>query len=330
MAYVSSDYLKMSFIKYVVEDEIFGSLKIFRLWFWIFTAVALIIIFFYSASTYKFIRQPLAKLVKSFYRAENGDLGFEIEYKHDDEFGYLYRGFNKMIKKIEQMITQVYTQKLLAQKAELKQLQAQVNPHFLYNSFFILHRIIVGENMEKAAAFSEQLGNYFKFITRNTSDEVTLDKEVEHAKIYSGIQAMRFSRRLKIEFGRLPEKYADMRVPRLILQPVLENALEHGLKSKESNGFLQVSFLGFKDTLAIIVEDNGEELSPQELESLQNRLTNAESIGEITGILNIHRRIKLKFGGKSGLSVMRSELGGLKAVITLELLKGESSLCTDC
>ncbi len=322
-AYTSSEYLKMTYLKYVAEEEIMGTLKQFQVWFWMFTATAFIIIFLYSASTYKFIKQPLTRLVKSFYRAENGDLGFEIDYKHDDEFGYLYRGFNKMIKKIEQMITQVYTQKLLAQKAELKQLQAQVNPHFLYNSFFILHRIIMGENIEKAAAFSEQLGNYFKFVTRNTSDEVSLDKEAEHARIYTDIQAMRFSRRLRIEFAQLPEKYADLKVPRLILQPVLENALEHGLKEKERNGLLRITFHEEEAFFVIVIEDNGDELSSHEIGSLQEKLLNAENSEEITGIINIHRRIQLKFGGKSGLSVMRGELGGLKVIITLEAQRKE-------
>ncbi|MCX7657034.1 MAG: histidine kinase, partial [Treponemataceae bacterium] len=160
---------------------------------------------------------------------EEGDLKTRIEYERKDEFGYLFHSFNRMVDKLDELVNQVYVAKILAQKAELKQLQAQINPHFLYNSFFTLQRTIIGEDIDKAALYAEKLGSYFKYITRNRQEEVALEKEVEHARIFTDIQSMRFSRRIKIEFGCLPEECRDWIVPRLILQPLLENAFEHGL-----------------------------------------------------------------------------------------------------
>ncbi|WP_256758419.1 sensor histidine kinase [Cohnella sp. WQ 127256] len=319
--YTSSDYLGITLSKFVPESEVLKAFEKYSNWFWIFTATAILLILIYSLSTYRLIYKPLSLLVKSFRKMEKGDLDISITHKSDNEFRYLYGAFNKMVDKFGTLIEQVYKQKILAQNAQLKQLQTQIVPHFLYNSYFILHRMVIDEDIDNAARFSQQLGNYLKFITRSGADEVTLVSEIEHARIYTEILSMRFASRMTIEFEQTPEECSHIKVPRLIIQPIIENALEHSLENKASGGILSISFLKLEKTLNVIVEDNGNSLDDQELEALQKSLIEKDNMDEVetTGIKNIHRRLQYGIGNDSGLIFSRSDLGGLKVIISIEI-----------
>jgi two-component system sensor histidine kinase YesM len=245
--YSYSDYLKMKLVRYIPENMVLEKIKTYRIWFWVFTFVTLCIIIIFSLYTNSFIHKPLRRLLNAFDKIENGDFNIEIKHNHDDEFTYIYKRFNHMTGKLGTLIDQVYKQKILVQKAELKQLQSQINPHFLYNSFFILSRRVKHGDLDNAILFCEQLGNYFRFITRSAEGHVPLSKEVEHARIYAEIQASRFSNRISVEFEELPEGFGNIIVPRLILQPIIENAFEHGLEDKEIDGKLYVRFAAGED-----------------------------------------------------------------------------------
>jgi len=223
-------------------------------------------------------------------------------------------------------INQEYMQRIKTQQAQLIRLQSQINTHFLYNSYFILHRMILLEDNENAIKFSQSLGAYLKYITRSDSDLTSLSKEVEHARVYGEIQITRFSSRVSLAFEKLPAGYAEIVVPRLIIQPIIENAFKHGLENKAQNGLLSVSFCCFKDSLFIVVEDNGNDLEEDMLERMKASLVEGIKeaawglgIAETTGLVNIHRRLRFYFGGDSGLVFSRSKWGGLKVVIQIKL-----------
>jgi two-component system sensor histidine kinase YesM len=315
--YQRSGYLGLTLAQYMLEDAALRPLIQFQRWYLIFTAALGLLFIFYSAAVYWRIQSPISKLVRSFKNVKEGDLKTQIHYGYKDEFGYLYGGFNEMVENINNLINQVYSQKILARDAELKQLQSQINPHFLYNSFFILKRKIAKGDSEAAEQFCDILGVYFKYITRNASDTAALSNEAEHARIYADIQSMRFSNRIKVEFGDLPAKYKNLPVPRLILQPIIENAFEHGLEDKENGGLLRISFSESGPCLHITVEDNGNALTDETLEKLKESLdSNGENL-ENTGILNIHKRIRLAMGEKCGVNLSRSPFGGLMADICI-------------
>lgn len=330
IVYTKSDYLNMVLIKYIPQDIILNPLQNFYYWVWIFSISAVCIIFIYSLSIYRLIQKPLLELVKSFRELESGDFKVSINHNLNNEFGYLYKRFNDMVKNLNKLIDQVYNQRILMQRAELKQLQSQINPHFLYNSFFILNTMVrIGD--ENLGTFTKQLGDYFRFITRNSSDYISLAEEINHAKVYSEIQLVRFSKRLKIIFGECPERFRSLKVPRLILQPILENAFEHGIEKKKSEGIVQVDFKDNEQELSIIVEDNGNDMADAVLTELRKALEKDEVELETTAIKNIHRRIKLVFGQNSGLQVFRSDLGGLKVILKIKILEGDNNVqIADC
>ncbi|MFD3260034.1 sensor histidine kinase [Paenibacillus lentus] len=307
--------------KYVPVHAVFQPLEKYRSWFVLLAAVSFVIIVIYSLYVYKYIHKPLYKLVKAFRKVEHGDFDEQIDHDFNDEFQYIYTRFNAMLDNLKSLIDQVYKQQLLTHKAELKQLQSQINPHFLYNSFFILNTMTRLGDYDNLERFTNQLGEYFQFVTRGDSDEVLLGKEVNHAKVYSEIQAMRFAKRNRVEFGDLPDHAGHIMVPRLILQPIIENAFKYGLEKKSANGILRVQIVRDQNELQLIVEDNGEELDDEQLRILNECLFRPDE-AETTGLLNIHQRVRLKFGKDSGLYMERSELGGLKATIRIVITDG--------
>lgn len=317
--YVSAAYSSLLdgyFIKYIPLDDIFKIPQTYRDILIIFSFISIIVIGGYAGMTYRNVKHPVDEMVAAFKKVQDGDLGVRLDDQGSYEFNMMTSGFNDMVSRIQDLIDREYRLKIYTQRVELKQLQSQINPHFLYNSFFMLQRMIQDEDIEEASELTQYLGQYFRFITRSGEDKVTLEKELEHARSYIEIQLMRFSGRFKIDFEKIPEKYRQYRVPRLIVQPILENALEYGINSMEKNGIIKMHFQEIENGLQIIVEDNGRLLTDEKLEEMRDKLKNGE--GENTGIFNIHKRLHLEYGGKSGLILSRSSLGGFKVIMQIK------------
>lgn len=312
-----SPELALSIYRFIPEKVVQKPLSKFYKWAWGFAAAALGIFGVFALSTYKFIHKPMLALVKGFRRIEHGDLSIHIAHESKDEFRYLYGRFNQMVDNLRSLIDQVYKQKIMTQRAELKQLQSQINPHFLYNSFFILNTMAKTGDTERIEQFTTLLGEYFEFVTRNASDLVALEQEVHHARMYAEIQELRFSRRIQVRFDPLPDELKQLRVPRLIVQPIIENAFKHSLEKKTKNGLIVVRFEGADGQARVIVEDNGDRLTDGALEQIRKSLYEEQDQAETTGMVNIHRRIRITFGEDAGLRTERSELGGLSVTILL-------------
>jgi two-component system, sensor histidine kinase YesM len=314
-----SEYLDAILTKALPEDVIFKSLAGYKTWFALFVFAALLIIVVYSASIYGFIHKPLKALADSFKHVERGDFDIHIDHAGNDEFGYIYRQFNGMVANLKTLIDQVYNQKLLVQRAEMRQLQSQINPHFLYNSFFILNTMIRTEDYESLEALTRQLGQYFRFMTKNASEFVSLEDEAAHARIYAEIQTMRFSRRVELDFGPPPEGLEGLLVPRLILQPIIENGFEHGLCRTDERGRLSVAFAREGDFLAASVENTGAPIDEATLAAIRSKLGDAIEGDDESALQNIHLRLRLRFGPSSGLSVEPLPAGGLRVVARIDL-----------
>jgi two-component system sensor histidine kinase YesM len=320
--------LGLSIATYLPEESVKRPLSKFYHWAWLFAMTSFVAISAFLYSSYRLIHIPLLRLVKRFKKMEAGVLDIPIVHKRKDEFGFLYSRFNQMLEKLQLLIDRDFKKTMMMQRAELKQLQSQINPHFLYNSFFILNSLARTGDTERIEQFTNMLGEYFRFITRNETDQVNLEEEAAHSRIYTEIQKLRFSRRIQADFGDLPMTMERIRVPRLILQPIIENAYEHSLEKMTDQGMLRVRF-GIKEQIAeITVEDNGCELEDQHIAALQQRLQEKSLTDEMTGLMNIHRRLVLIYGEHSGLFLTRSELSGLKVTIRIHL-KGREDGCID-
>ncbi|NOU68875.1 HAMP domain-containing protein [Paenibacillus sp. LMG 31461] len=303
---------------YVPEHQVFGILDKNRKLFWILSGISALIIVVYSYWTFRLIHRPLNVLVRSFRKIEEGQLDTITPPRGHDEFFYLFNHFNAMVRKLNILIHQVYEEKIRSQSSELKQLQSQINPHFLYNTYFILYRLAKVQDHDGVMQFSKYLGQYFQYITRNASDEVSLRDEVAHSRTYVEIQNIRFSNRINIDFDELPTDLELVPVPRLILQPILENAYKYGLEGKLEGGKISVHIESEHTCIRILVEDNGDELSQETLEHLQLQLAENRHDREFTGLLNVHRRLQLMYGETFGIQVARGKEGGLQVHMTLK------------
>ncbi|WP_217593528.1 sensor histidine kinase [Cohnella sp. GbtcB17] len=320
VAYKRSPTLGYYLIAYVPSVEMVGEIEKFRMLLWGLSFVSLVFIVAYSYWLYRLIRKPLHRMIAGFRKVEAGKMEPMPLPKTQDEFYYLFQRFNMMSDNLKVLIQEVYEQKLRAQTSELKQLQSQINPHFLYNTYFILYRLAKMNDNDNVLRFSQHLGEYFQYITRNGSDDVPLDAEIKHSRAYVEIQNIRFAKsRIAVEFGELPEGCGDLRVPRLILQPFIENAYQYGLETKRRNGKIAVTMTEREGQLLIAVEDNGERLSDADLQRIQANLEKQGAAMEYTGMLNVHRRLQIRFGAAYGVSVARGEMGGMQATLKLPM-----------
>ena len=313
-----SNSLDTILLVYVPEEKILGPLEKYQVWFWLLSGLSVLIVIVFSYWIYRFIHQPLRRMVAAFRKVDKGDLSVSIHHHNEDEFHYLYEHFNGMVNRLQVLIHEVYEEKIHAQRSELKQLQSQINPHFLYNTYYALYRMAQMNDIENVSRFCRHLGDYLQFIARSASDEVRLEQEVMHARAYTEIQSMRFSKRIETIWGDLPDSSKNQMIPRLILQPILENAYNHGLTNKKSSGKVEIQMTLFEKDLLISIEDNGDELKEEEISHLQNALLVKENKNEeITGILNVHLRLQLMFGNRYGLSLSRGTSGGLRVEIRI-------------
>lgn len=286
----------------------------------IFSLAVVICMVIIVTGSLRIIRGPIARLNEAFHQIEERKFDTRIGTPVVSDFQYLYQSFDSMARHLDTLIQKELKHELLLQQSQLKQLQAQINPHFLYNSFFTLNQMISRDMNESAKELTRELGIYFRYVTRSDSSETTLFQEYQHALVYSKIQETRFAGRIRMELDDLPDEYASVPVPRLILQPILENCFQHGLHDKIQDGLIRVTFHLKDGTLQIHIEDNGEALTEDRLSQLSGNLKSVQGsnyTGETTGILNICRRLQLYYQQKDCVRVSRSMLGGLLVVITI-------------
>ena len=313
---INSAFLNMDLFAYVSNQTVYRNLQIYRNIFFICLLMVMLMMAVYIYSLHVVISHPIKILVKTIERMETGNLGVRIEEKREDEFGYVYIAFNRMAESLQNQMEINYKQKLLTQQAELRHLQSQINPHFLYNSFFTLYRMAKDEDCEGIVEFSSYLSEYYRYITKSARSDTELKTEVEHARRYAQIQAMRFKRRLTVEFEELPEEFEKITVPRLIVHPLLENAFEHGLNNVEKGGVLRVWYERKEEKLYIHVQDNGVGMTAAELETLKESFRQTEETIE-NGICNIDRRLKIKFGEEYGIEISAEEGRGTVCSLVL-------------
>lgn len=233
------------------------------------------------------------------------------------EYRALFARFNSMNQQIQSLITDNYEHTIRLQRAQFKQLQAQINPHFLYNSFFLLRHMVRADNRLACEKFLGCLGRYFQYITDNDSDTATLEEEYNHACDYLGIQKMRFEDVLKLEIDPLPEELRAFPMLRLTLQPLFENVLAHSRWEDGEKRQIRLRIENDACDLRLRVEDNGSGLRDEDIARVSAMLGEQAAFSETSGLTNIHQRLVLHYGPQGRLEVSRSELGGFCAAIVI-------------
>ncbi len=275
-------------------------------------AVALVLAYLLSNE----ITKPIKALEKSMEEVKKGNFDHAVlEVKEENEIGRLSQNFNRMTNEIQNLMEQSAREQRTKRKYELKALQAQINPHFLYNTLdSIIWMAEWGKNQE-VVKMTSSLARLLRRSISNEQEVVTVAEEVEYTEAYLTIQKMRYKDKLEYEICVEPEIHQE-EIVKLILQPLVENAIYHGIKYKEGKGMIRI--LGFKegDCMILRVEDDGKGMDAETLAHIfEKHARDTKSNG--VGLKNVNERIQLYYGAEYGLTY-ESELGkGTKATIVL-------------
>ncbi|MGI6653422.1 MAG: sensor histidine kinase [Christensenellales bacterium] len=282
----------------------------------ILSALALLGLAYYLQ---RIVHKPVAAINSALHKVGEGNLSVRLSNTRCREFQEIYNQFNQMTVHLQSLIDREYSLQLLNTESELKQLRYQIRPHFLYNTYFNLRALLINEEYDVAEQMTDILGRYLRYITTSDRDEAALQEEWEHAKAYMEIQKMRFGTRLETKMDPCPPEHKGKLVPRIIIQPLIENAFEHGIKDMVGTGIIKVSFKTEKDQLSIYVDDNGHNISDDVLANVQRILcTQTRSpTSSSVALSNINRRIRILFDSGSGLYISRSPLGGFRSEIRM-------------
>ena len=274
----------------------------------ILTLLALVVAFLISKRIASQTAKPIRELTEHMQEIELGKLGVEIDTQSDtEEIQCLTASFKEMVYKIEGLIEQVEDNQKKLRKSELKVLQSQINPHFLYNSLDTI--IWLGERgeCEKVIQMTAALARYFRLSLSKGKEVITIYEEVEHVKHYLQIQKIRYANKLTYTIEVSPDIFDEM-IVKIVLQPLVENALYHGIKDLEEGGYIRV--LGFREGNNIILEvyDNGKGMSHEQIKNILKAPRSTSITKGGVAIKNVHERIQVYFGQDYGLSY-ESEYG---------------------
>lgn len=281
--------------------------------FYIAIGCLLLMSFLAAYLLYSGVQIPLKQLVRGFQRLKNSDYSVRMVPKGNSEFSFVFTRFNLMVAQIQELFEKVYMEKIHVREARLKQLQSQINPHFFYNCFSFISSMAKLKDYEAVVKMSQNLSKYYRYTTRQERDVVPLTDELQFVISYLEIQKMRM-KRLEYEVN-IPDDIHDLLVPPLLIQPLVENAVIHGIESHMKTGFIQITGEQDDDEIRIIVEDNGIGMDEVSIRALLWKLEEPleEEMG--CGLWNVHQRMMLRFGRPSGVELACSSLGGLKVIL---------------
>ena len=264
-------------------------------------AIALVI----SSEIARNITFPIQKLRDSMKRVQKGDFSAaEIEVYSDNEIGSLTRSFNVMTQKIQDLMAQNIQEQEQKRKIELKALQSQINPHFLYNTLDTINWMAQKYGADDISTMVRSLGNLFRAAVNSKEDLIPLKMELDVLKDYIRIQQIRFGDRLDFQL-HVPDDISNIYVPTLCIQPLVENALKYALEFSDDVCHITVT-ISEKDTVyQITVANTGSHFEDDLIWKLEHRQVTPQGSG--VGLVNINSRLKLLFGDRYGLSIYNED-----------------------
>lgn len=252
------------------------------------------------------ITKPIQKLASLMKRVEKEDFNVRFAGRGMDEVAQLGHIFNSMVDRMKNLIETVYQSQLVEKDAVIYSLQSQINPHFLYNTLQSISDMAEADNNPDISAMCSCLSSMFRYNVEKQHLFVKLYDEVEHIRNYFFLQKIQYKDKLRY-FVEIPEELLTIKVPRFIMQPVVENAIQHGIFAQLSEGEIRITGFAADGKLHLVIEDNGIGMEEDRLHSLLNEI-NKEKTGTGAGtkymaLSNVNRRLVLSYGSDYGLRI---------------------------
>ncbi|MGI6031138.1 MAG: cache domain-containing sensor histidine kinase [Eubacteriales bacterium] len=325
-----SPYSKISTVGVFSLDETLAAVRQIRKYSVLFALFTLLLAVMLSLVFTNSIEEPIFSLKQLMKRAEEGDLTVRFAGGGEDEISQLGGSFNRMIEKIGELVELVYQEQKSKREVELRVLHEQIKPHFLYNTLDTIQWIAQRYHVDEIVHIVGSLSTLFRLGLSGGNQMVSLYNELTHARSYLEIQKVRYEDKLEYDI-EYEEELAQCKVLKVLLQPVIENAIIHGIQAKPGKGSILVSAYQEKNTLVLSVTDDGVGLSSEALIEANRKLNVKPDAQQKSGygLYNINERIQLAFGKEYGVRIFSSLGEGTTVEIRHPLLTGENGERSD-
>ncbi|MGX4599451.1 cache domain-containing sensor histidine kinase [Faecalimicrobium sp. JNUCC 81] len=258
------------------------------------------------------ITRPILNIRNNMNEVMEGNLKIQIKENRYDEIGQLEKSFNGMVRWLEESIDEIKNKEEQKRTAELSFLQAQINPHFLYNTLSGIRFLVSMNKIEESEEMLYRFTKLLRSLLPKASEMISLEEEIENIKNYTELQKMRYPDCFEVIYD-IDSNINDFKVPSFILQPIVENAILYSMEKEDNLGEISVSGYRSKDGIRIVIEDNGIGMSRNKLESI---LSKEASINRV-GLINVQERVQLNYGLEYGLEIESVEGEGSKVTFIL-------------
>jgi two-component system, sensor histidine kinase YesM len=252
--------------------------------------------------------KPILTIMRHMKKVESGNLDVRVDIKSKDEIGKLAHGFNQMIERLKSFINEAYIAEIKQKQTELNALKSQIRPHYLYNTLEVIRMSAVYNDDNEVADMIHVLSNQMKYVIDYGEEIVTIETELSHLNDYFTLVKVRFEDKINLKIEIAPNVSIDWGIHKLSIQPLVENAVQHGIRPKIGNGTIILTFdCVDNDTLSITVSDDGVGMDEEKVKKINERLSEGYvSTNRSVGMWNVNERIKTHAGNKYGM-VVRSK-----------------------
>ncbi|SCH83290.1 Inner membrane protein ypdA [uncultured Clostridium sp.] len=258
------------------------------------------------------ITKPIYNIKNKMDEVMQGNLKVQVKVDKDDEIGQLEESFNSMVKWLDYSISEIKQQEEQKRVAELSFLQAQINPHFLYNTLSGIRFLISMNKTEEAEEMLYRFTKLLRSILPKASEMISLEEEINNIENYVELQKMRHPNCFDVSYDIDPS-INEFKVPSFILQPILENAILYSMEKEHNKGIISITGYRRDDGVRIVIEDNGIGMTQNQVKAV---LKKEESMNRV-GVINVHERIQLNYGEEYGLKIESIESEGTKVIFIL-------------
>lgn len=261
------------------------------------------------------LTRPFGELINSMNLIAQGDLDQTLDLsRYGDEYATVSTGFNTMTSRIRQLLRQIVEEQRQLQEIELKALHAQIKPHFLYNTLDSIHWLAAVNEQQEISTIVKALAGFYRICLSQGRDMISLRTELEHVQHYLVIQRIRYNDLFEYEQA-VPEKLLNIILPKMTLQPLVENAIYHGLRGKRVSGKIAITARALDGIVSIDVADDGSGMTRDKLKEMNQMSGDSESSSY--GLKNVNQRLKLTFGDEYGLVFRNNSMGGLTCTVRI-------------
>lgn len=301
-----------------------------QVYFFVISYLFIILLFSITGSYYlsRVMSKPVDDLNMVMKKVEDGDLSVRYMDTRKDEIGILGDNFNRMLIQINELITINHIQDKQKREAELELLQSQIKPHFLYNTLDTINWMARKNGIHDVADIINDLSQIFRIGLSKGKEKIILEEEINHIHSYMRIQKVRYGDKLDYDIQVNSNLY-KIPIIKLVLQPIVENAIYHGIKERRGRGYILVEILEVNNNLCIRVKDDGKGMATEKVDiinrNLQDGSKNLEYIrkgnNKSYGMINVHSRIRINYGEQYGLTIKSEENKGTIVTILLPIEK---------